>query len=224
MTAFCPDYVIFDMDGLLVNSEPVWAMVEDEVVSRRGFALHADIRNQFIGMRMRDFWDGVKRAYEFAEPVEVFIDEVTSNMVVTIPIHATAQPGANELLAYLAERRVPLALASSSPMAIIEAVVGHFGWRGYFQHLVTGDEVPNGKPAPDIFLEAARRLGADPARCLVLEDSRNGARGAVAAGMTCYAVPDVSHGGSNFEGITPHVFADLHAVREALRAACAAGA
>ena len=98
-------------------------------------------------------------------------------------------------------------------MPIIDATVAAQNWDRYFQTHVCGEDVPAGKPAPDIYLEAARRLGVEPAHCLTLEDSPNGARAAVAAGMICYAIPDPSHStGATFADITPYVYASLHDV------------
>ena len=220
MSPFCPRAVIFDMDGLLVDSEPVWQEVEDRIFSRRGRVPDSSIRQGLIGMRMTDFWNAMVREYDFDEPAESLIAEVTADMVATIPGHVDARPGAQELLDYLRARSVPCAIASSSPMAIITAVVDSEGWHGYFQACVSGDQVVNGKPAPDIYLEAARQIGAAPPVCLTLEDSRNGALAAVAAGMACYAVPDLSHGHPDqFAAITPYVFPSLHEVGSALDAA-----
>ena len=217
MSQYCPHAVIFDMDGLLVDSEPVWQQVEDGILSKRGYVLDPAIRQGLIGMRMADFWGAMTKAYAMPDTPDTIIAEVTADMVATIPGHVGQQPGAQALLDFLHGRGVPCAIASSSPMAIIQAVVESEGWHGYFETFVSGDQVANGKPAPDIYLEAARRLGVDPAECLTLEDSRNGARAAVAAGMICYAVPDLSHGHpDDFATITPHVFESLHDVRDAL--------
>jgi HAD superfamily hydrolase (TIGR01509 family) len=220
MSAFCPQAVIFDMDGLLVDSEPVWQQVEDGLLSRRGYVLDPTIRHGLIGMRMTDFWGAMTKAYGMPETPDTMIAEVTANMVAAIPGHVDQRPGAQDLLDFLHARGMPCAIASSSPMAIIQAVVESEGWHGCFDVFVSGDQVPNGKPAPDIYLEAARQLGVDPAACLSLEDSTNGARAAVAAGTVCYGIPDLSHGyPDQFSDITPHVFASLHDVREALAAA-----
>ncbi|MBL8146882.1 MAG: HAD family phosphatase [Anaerolineae bacterium] len=217
MSTFCPQAVIFDMDGLLVDSEPVWQEVEDDLLTRRGYQLDAEVRSGLIGMRMADFWGAMVREYQISEAPETLIREVTDAMVAAIPGHVDQRPGAQELLDFLHGRGVPCAIASSSPMAIIQAVVESEGWHGYFKAYISGDQVLNGKPAPDIYLEAARQLDAEPAACLSLEDSRNGARAAAAAGTVCYAVPDLSHGHPDqFAEITPHVFASLHEVRAAL--------
>ena len=138
-------------------------------------------------------------------------------MTALIPEKVMPRPGARELLDYLHARGIPCAIASSSPMAIIDATVAAQGWDHYFQTHVCGDDVVDGKPAPDIYLEAARRLNVDPAACLTLEDSPNGARAAVAAGMICYAIPDPSHTTDDaFAAITPYVYASLHDVVDLL--------
>jgi HAD superfamily hydrolase (TIGR01509 family) len=210
---FCPQAVIFDMDGLLVDSEPVWATAERAMLEARGKTWTAKIQNRLIGMRMADSVLGMIRAYSLPDPVKVIRDEIITSMVALVPENAPPRPGAAELLALLQAEGIPCAIASGSPMEIIEAVVTSRGWEGYFVHRCSGDEVPNGKPEPDIYLETARRMGADPAHILTLEDSVNGARAAVAAGMICYAVPDLSHTThAAFESITPYVFDSLHEV------------
>jgi HAD superfamily hydrolase (TIGR01509 family) len=213
MMNFCPQAVIFDMDGLLVDSEPVWALAEGNMLKARGKAWAAEIQHKLIGMRMGDTVAGMIREYGLTDTPEMIRQEVIDAMVALVPEMAHVRPGALELLALLQAEGIPCAIASGSPMPIIEAVVTSRGWSGYFVHHCSGDEVPNGKPSPDIYLETARRMGADPAHVLTLEDSVNGAKAAVAAGMICYAVPDLSHTThAAFENITPYVFDSLHDV------------
>ena len=205
--------VIFDMDGLLVDSEPVWATCERELLAKRGKAWRFEVQQKLIGMRMDDFLSGMIAGYALGEAPHVMREELLTEMRARIPVHAHARPGAAELLAYLHEAGIPCAIASSSAEVIIDTVVQSRGWDRYFQTRVTAEVVQHGKPAPDVYLEAARQLGVDPRDCLALEDSPNGARAAVAAGMTCYAVPDASHAHAElFDGITPHVFDSLHDV------------
>ncbi|HLU09242.1 MAG TPA: HAD family phosphatase [Oceanobacillus sp.] len=221
MNPFCPQAVIFDMDGLLVDSEPVWHFVESEMLQARGKSWEYTIQKDLIGLRMSDFWASMCSAYQLTETPDVLIAEATNRMVEAIPHKVVARPGADELLAYFQKRDVPMAIASSSPMAIIDAVVESRGWARYFQVWVSGDEVAHGKPAPDIYLETARRMNVAPRDVLTLEDSRNGARSAVAAGMICYAVPDPTHNSpTDFEGVTPHVFDSLHDVLKVLEPHC----
>lgn len=217
MADFCPQAVIFDMDGLLVDSEPVWQIAENAMLTARGKQPDHNVRVSLVGLRMLDFWNGMCRAYNLTETVDVLRDEIIDRMVAMITEGVAARPGARELLDYLYARQIPCAIASSSPMAIIDATVKAQGWGSHFQAHVSGDEVTHGKPAPDIYLEAAKRLGFAPSDCLALEDSPNGARAAVAAGMVCFAVPDYSHTTpAAFEPVTPHICDSLHDVVRAL--------
>lgn len=221
MTHFCPEAVIFDMDGLLVDSEPLWHLVETEMLRARGKQWNMEFQKDLIGLRLTDFWARMCSGYGLSETPEALIAEATAGMVRGIPEQAHPRPGASELLAYLSARDIPMAIASSSPLALIDAVVEARGWTEYFEVWVSGDEVAHGKPAPDIYLEAARRLGYQPKHILTLEDSRNGARSAVAAGMICYAVPDPTHNThADFEGVTPYVFDSLHEVLNVFIRAC----
>ena len=209
------------MDGLLVDSEPVWHIVETEILRRRRKEWDMVFQKDLIGLRLTDFWSRMVSGYQLTETPDALIAEVTRDMIRVIPEQVVARPGAAELLAYLDRQNIPMAIASSSPLAIIDAVVESQGWAGYFQVWVSGDEVAHGKPAPDIYLETARRIGFEPGAVLTLEDSRNGARAAVAAGMICYAVPDPTHNThADFDGITPYVFDSLHDVLNAMEPGC----
>lgn len=220
---FCPEAIIFDMDGLLVDSEPVWDLTERAIVESRGIKHDREMQLNagMVGLRMDEFWVKMVQLYGLTDPVPVLIDEIIARMIALIPIDVKANPGAAELIARFQSRGVPMAIASSSPMAIIEAVVEAQGWQTAFPIRVSGDEVARGKPAPDVYLEAAKRLGVDPAGVLTLEDSVNGARAAVAAGMICYAVPDRSHTDpKHFAQVTPFIFDNLFDVLEHMRACC----
>lgn len=211
--SFCPEAVIFDMDGLLVDSEPVWAVAESAMMVQRGKQTDPDVQKHLVGLRMGDFLAAMIDAYSMTDTLEDLRAEIVERMVTLIPTEVQPRPGAPELLAALEARGIPCAIASSSGMAIINAVVTAQGWDRYFRTHVSGDDVPHGKPAPDIYLEAARQLGVDPAQCLALEDSPTGSRAAVAAGMICYAIPDLSHTTvEKFADITPHVYDSLHDV------------
>lgn len=215
---FCPEAVIFDMDGLLVNSEPVWEVTEDAVLARHGCTLTPDLRTPFIGLRMHDFWSGLASAIGLKAPVDTLVQEVVAEFLLGLPAGVPEQPGAGALIRQLQAQGIPIAVASSSPLAVIDGVIAARGWLDAFSIRVSGDEVPQGKPAPDVYLEACRRLGADPRRALALEDSRNGVRAAVAAGMTTVAVPDLSHTPrAEFDVLTPHIADSLHDVRAALQ-------
>ena len=213
-----PEAVIFDMDGLLVDSETVWHFAETAMIESWGHTYTDEVRANIIGTRIDEFMVYLRDYYKLEWTVEQLTERLIGDMLVLIPQKVRPQPGAVELIDYVLERGWPLAIASSSPQAIIDAIVEAQGWSDIFTVRQSAEHEAKGKPAPDVYLSAARVLGVPPAKCLALEDSPNGARAAVAAGMVCYAVPDKSHSGhSAFERITPHVFDSLHAVLDSLR-------
>ncbi|MBC7870741.1 MAG: HAD family phosphatase [Chitinophagaceae bacterium] len=210
--------IIFDMDGLLVDSEVVWHVAEVDLFEAHGYAYTDEVRAQIIGMRLDEMFVKLHGILGFEESPLALAHELNERMLELIPQMVKPQPGALELVAYVVEQNIPRAIASSSPLSIINATVGAMGWDTIFTTRCTADDEAAGKPAPDVYLAAARRLGFAPSDCLTLEDSPTGARAAVAAGMTCYAVPDQSHSSpAAFAQITPHVFGSLHEVLALLR-------
>lgn len=210
--------IIFDMDGLLVDSETVWHIVETEMIESRGHKYTDDVRQQIIGLRLDEFMIKLKRIYTLPETLDDLINELVERMRLLIPHKVKAQPGAAEIVAYVQQHDIPRAIASSSPMSIIDAILSAQGWSEVFPLRCSADDDAQGKPAPDVYLRTARELGYAPADCLALEDSPTGSRAAVAAGMTCYAVPDTSHSKHDaLAQVTPHVFNDLHEVLAALK-------
>jgi HAD superfamily hydrolase (TIGR01509 family) len=210
--------IIFDMDGLLVDSETVWMECEQTVLAKRGKQWDFHVQGHLIGMRIRDYMQPMIEGYGLEDDTpESLADDLITTMVGLILHKVVAKPGAHEMIAYVSERGLPCAIASSSPLAIINAIVDSQGWRDVLHIHASGEEVVHGKPAPDVYLLAAERIGVNPLRCLALEDSPNGARAAVAAGMTCYAVPDLAHTQpERFDGVTPHLFNSLHDVHQTL--------
>lgn len=219
MKLWIPQAIIFDMDGLLVDSEPVWRHAETELLKAHGRAYNWDIHQHYIGLRMKEFLSRMIADYQLPDSYDALRPELIQRMSRLVPAEAIVRPGVHELLVYIKEHNIPRAIASSSALAIIDAVVESKGWSDIFTVRCSGDDVEHGKPFPDVYLKAASLVGADPTRCLALEDSPTGARAAVAAGMTCYAVPDLSHSAmSAFDDITPHVYESLHDVLASLKA------
>lgn len=207
------DAIIFDMDGLLVDSEIVWHAAEADLITSRGQVYTDEVRANVIGLRLDEFMTFLRDYYSFPETVDELNAELIERFIELLPIKVKPQPGAQEVIDFVVSRNIPHAIASSSPQVIIDAVVESQKWMPYFDIRCTADDVARGKPAPDVYLAAVEALGFNPERCLALEDSPNGARAAVAAGMTCYAVPDTSHSKVEaFASITPHVFSSLHDV------------
>lgn len=207
-----PQAVIFDMDGLLVDSERLWKIAETQWLAARG-ATYSDAKHApFIGMALPEFVPNIKRVYELEDDVETLIAELIERVTTIIQTDTQPQPGAHEIVDYVVAHNIPHAVASSSPLPIVHATLNSQpAWKDRFAVRCSADEVAKGKPAPDVYLLAAERLGVDPAACIALEDSPNGSRAAVAAGMACFSVPDLSHAQlAAFADITPHVFGTLH--------------
>ncbi len=218
MTHFCPEAVIFDMDGLLVDSEPIWMEVERSVIEERGRDYDPAITAKYVGMRLLEFWQGLQADYGFSETPQALMEIAIGRMVALIPQRLEEKPGASDLLAHFHAEGIPCAIATGSFAPVLNAVIDTLNWSHHFVAHVTGDEVERGKPDPQTYLLAAERLGVSPERCLALEDSPTGARAAVAAGMVCYAVPDSAHTtAARFEGITPHVHDSLLTVLDMMR-------
>ncbi len=221
MTNFpCPPAaIIFDMDGLLVDSERLWKQAETDLLAARGVAYSEEKHAPFIGMGMGEFIPNIKRVYELQDDAAVIKDELIERILVIIQQDTQPMPGAFDIVDWVVAQGMPYAVASSSPLKVIGATLGSQSqWDGLFPVRASAEEVPNGKPAPDVYLLAAERLGVDPTQCVALEDSPNGSRAAVAAGMTCFSVPDTSHSQPEaFTGITPHVLGNLHEALARLR-------
>jgi HAD superfamily hydrolase (TIGR01509 family) len=209
--------VIFDMDGTLVDSEIIWQKAETELFSRRNLAYTDEIREKVIGLRLDEFFLKLIEIYGLTDTVEALTEELDALLTTYVPL-IERKAGAHELIDYIASLKIPYCIASSSPMSVITAVVNAQGWTELIPHLYTADDVPLGKPAPDVYLYACEQLGVDPTKCLALEDSPNGARAAVAAGMTCVAVPDYHSHPDKFIGITPHIYPSLIEVLNDLKA------
>ncbi|MEV5831615.1 HAD family phosphatase [Spirillospora sp. NPDC052242] len=190
MSPQAPDAVLFDMDGLLIDSERLWLEVESEVMASLGATWSAEHQEKLVGGSLDV---GVAYMLEVsgadASPEEVgrrMLDGMHERLSACAPM----MPGAKELLAELRTAGVATALVSSSYRRLIEPVLDAVG-REHFALSVAGDEVAHTKPHPEPYLTAAARLGADPSRCVVLEDSPNGVAAGEAAGCAVVAVPGV---------------------------------
>lgn len=211
------DAIIFDMDGLLVDTEPVWEEAETAMLSSYNVEMDSAVRMELVGLRNDVFLDKLKTLYNIPASLDLLQEDIIGRMLKLIPLKAKPMPGALEIIRYAVDNGIPTAIASSSPGAIIEAVVSHQGWGKDIPVRCSAEHLIAGKPEPYVYLEAAKALGVNPVNCLALEDSPNGARAAVAAGMTCYAVPDLSHSRIEaFQGVTEHLFDSLHQVLEHL--------
>jgi HAD superfamily hydrolase (TIGR01509 family) len=182
--------VIFDMDGVLVDSEPLHYQAEKVVLAGFGLDFTRELHAQYIGYASEQkFWTDLTRSLGVSLPVPRLTSLKKDYFFAHLHEIKIIAP-AVRLLRWLCDRSVPLALASSSSMELITGILNTFDLAGFFRVLQSGEDVANGKPAPDIFLAAARQLGVEPAACIVIEDSIFGVRGGKAAGMTVVAVPN----------------------------------
>jgi pseudouridine-5'-monophosphatase len=184
-------YVIYDMDGLLLDTEPFYTQVTQTIVGRYGRTFDWTLKSQMIGKQARDSARILVEALRLPITPEEYLREREVMLASLFP-RSQAMPGARRLTEHLARHGVLQAVASSSATRDFELkVTAHREWFACFHCVVLGDDpaVKRGKPAPDIFLAAASRLGAKPGQCLVLEDAPSGVAAAHAAGMSVVAVP-----------------------------------
>jgi HAD superfamily hydrolase (TIGR01509 family) len=181
--------VIFDLDGVLIDSEQAWDDVRREFVQERGGRWHDGAQREMMGMSSPEWSRYVAQELGVDLPPEQISADVVARLAARYRERLPVLPGAPEALERLA-RRWPLGLASSSNRELIDLVLFVAGWQARFRVTVSSEEVARGKPAPDVYLEAARRLGTSPDGCAAIEDSRNGIRSAAAAGMRVIAIPN----------------------------------
>lgn len=184
-----PDAVIFDLDGVLVDSEQLWNRAKEDLVRSAGGRWRDDAPTSMMGMSSTE-WARYMHD-ELGVPLDT--EEINRQVVARIEKlyreHLPLLPGAHDVVRVL-QQRWPLGLASSSNREIIDLVLDLAGLADAFVATVSSEEVSAGKPAPDVYLKAAARVGVAPDRCTALEDSSNGMRSAAAAGMTVIAVPN----------------------------------
>jgi HAD superfamily hydrolase (TIGR01509 family) len=214
-----PAAVIFDMDGLLFDSETLYQEAVLLAATEHGREVAADFFARTVGLPsaqsrallLSQFGDG------FA--VDEFQAAWVRHFWVIAETRLALKPGAVELLDLLDRLRLPRAIATSSSRTTVDRHLSAHGLLDRFDAIVAHGDYDTGKPAPDPFLRAAERLGADPARCLALEDSHNGVRAAVAAGMMTIMVPDLLEATEEMRALCLLVARDLHEVAELIAAA-----
>jgi len=197
--------VIFDMDGLLIDSEPFWRKAHIAILAENGFVATEDDVRGMAGKgtshvveewRQRFGWDVAKNPEIEQRIVERVHEEVKRE--------GKEMPGVSRFIRELHAHGVPMAVASSSAPDLILAVMQRLGLRDYMKALHSGKQEKRSKPFPDIFLSTARSLGVEPADCLVFEDSLNGIKAAKAAGMKCIAVPEEPYDRAVFAASQPN--------------------
>jgi len=214
-----PSAVIFDMDGLLFDTEALWQAALLAAAGEAGREIPDEVYNQSIGVRrsqcgplFRSHFGEDFRFNDFHAEWRRHFWRIAENQL-------ALKPGAAELLDVLDQVRLPRAIATSSSRTTVERHLASHGLMYRFDHIVCRGDYENGKPAPDPFLKAAERLGVEPRLCLALEDSPIGVTSASAAGMMTVMVPDLLEPTSELRALCVLVARDLHEVRDLVLAA-----
>ncbi len=192
--------VIFDMDGVLIESEPLWEAAEITLLKSRGIEYDPLFREKVIGLNQIDSSKLIIREFgvKNCSPEEM----IRQRIEILLGIYdkkLTMFEGSKALVEKIRESGFKTALASSSPMEVITYVLERFSLTKLFDAVVSGSCIQNGKPAPDIYLLAAEQLGVQPPECAAVEDSPIGVKSAVSAGMFCIGVPDKRLKAEEFE-------------------------
>ena len=182
--------VVFDMDGVLVDTEHLWDDVREALTEEWGGRYTLEAQEAMMGMSSHEWSRYLHETVGLREPPEVINDEVVRRMLERYETDLPVVPGGPEAVRPLAQAGFHLAVASSSNRPLIDAVLRRLGLTELFEATVSSEEVGRGKPAPDVYLEAARRLGVEPGDSVAIEDSASGIRAAHAAGMHVAAYPN----------------------------------
>lgn len=180
--------VIFDMDGVITDSEPFYSEAVNVVLNGSGHRLTGADHNAIMGSSIDYTWTWVMDRFKLPGPSEFWTDKYTREVVRILEEKVEPTPGIYALLDSLGQRKLKLGLATSSQAPWASAILGKLGLKERFQFIATREMVPDAKPAPDLYLLAARGLGVAPAACLAIEDSPRGIQAGKRAGMRVVAV------------------------------------
>ncbi|HGA3404004.1 TPA: HAD family hydrolase [Streptococcus agalactiae] len=185
--------IIFDMDGVIVDSEYTFLDNKTEMLREEGIDTDVSYQYQYMGTTFEFMWQAMKEEFGLPKTVKEYIAEMNRRRQAIVARDGVRLiKGAQRLIHWLYQHGYRLAVASSSPMVDIKRNLKELGVAECFEYMVTGEDVSSSKPAPDVFLRAAELLDVDPKVCIVIEDTRNGSLAAKAAGMYCFgfANPD----------------------------------
>ncbi|RYE18846.1 MAG: hexitol phosphatase HxpB [Sphingobacteriales bacterium] len=186
--------VLFDMDGLLLDTEPLWGESMLRIAEKHGIPITRERFKETTGLRIYEVTDhwAIRFPWQGAAP-KVVAEEILDDIIALSKKRASVLPGVIKSLQLLQDHSYKIGLASSSPARMIDELVHHFGIKNYFHCITSADVVELGKPHPAVFLHCAQSLGSLPIHCLVLEDSVNGMIAGKAARMKVLVVPDALH-------------------------------
>jgi 16S rRNA pseudouridine516 synthase len=182
--------IIFDLDGTMVDSMWMWRKIDEEFMESHGLAMTDELEREIEGMSFKETAEYFIRSFPLTESVEdmmnIWVDMAIDKYRHEVPL----KPGLMNFLTEMKRRGLPMGIATSNARPLIDAVMESHGLYDYIDIVIPANEVPHGKPAPDVFLETAKRLHLDPKTCLVFEDIPQGIRAGLAAGMRVCAVSD----------------------------------
>ena len=207
--------IIFDLDGLMADSEPLARDAWRAFLTHYGHTLDEETINAMLGLRMMDTARLAKERFDLPLTVEQIATQRSDLFLASLAGNLKPMPGLGELLEAVDARGLRRAVATSSSGFYAPVALREIGAADGFEAIVTGDTVPQGKPAPDIYLAAAEALALPPAACLALEDSPKGVQAAKAAGMRCIAIPNALTAGLNL-GAADEILPSLSAVAKRL--------
>ena len=210
MSSFPFRGVVFDVDGVLFDSERLMHQVWKEVGAEMGWPQPGEDYLEFVGNGRSIIYDKMLSFYGSDFPKEEFLQRCSQRLQEQMEQNGVPlKPGVRTLLDFLQSRGIPMALATSTAMVRTRPRMELAGLTGYFQAMITGDQIQNGKPHPDIYLAACKALGTDPKSTLAVEDSRNGILSASAAGMPVAMVPDMIPPTAELEALLWRCFSSL---------------
>lgn len=193
--------VIFDMDGVIIDSEPLHAIADNMILEKSGITVPEGYFERFAGWTNQSMWEEIKKEYHLPLSLEMIAGlQLPLKIDLLLKGDYSPIPGIIDLMEELKKKGLPVAIASSSPVEFIEAVMDKLELRVYIKFWLSGEQVEKSKPEPDIFLKVAELLDVDPAECLVIEDSASGIAAAKKAGMRCIGYRNLNSGNQDLSG------------------------
>ncbi len=208
--------VVFDMDGLMFNTEDLYDLVCDQILQRRGQRFSLDLKLRMMGRSAEEAWNIFREACNLSDPWQFLQTEADRIFETLLPERIEKLPGLDQVLETVESLGLPTAVATSSRRAFAERALGHFQLLERFEFLLTGEDVSRAKPHPEIYWRAAAKLGTTCSQMLVFEDSFNGTKAAAAAGAITVAIPgphsrelDFSHATHRVDSLAAPLITEL---------------
>ncbi len=192
--------VVFDLDGLIFNTEDVFIEATNRFLQPFGYDYHPEVQRRMMGQQAAVSTAILKEYYSLGESVDEIRQRIETHFMEVLPDILDVMPGFPELIAFINGEGIPAAVCTSSTSDYASDLLQRFGYLDCFQFILGGESVENGKPAPDCYLMACSRIGFSPSEVMVFEDSENGCRAAVDAGTVAVAVPGIHNSGHTYSG------------------------